>query len=45
MYVSRLTDRNRRNFTNIDVAFQETAYRVTPNALGKPNMPPMRNMS
>ncbi|MDR2704848.1 MAG: AAA family ATPase [Planctomycetaceae bacterium] len=37
MYVSRLTARNWRNFTKIDVAFQETVYLVGPNASGKSN--------
>jgi predicted ATPase len=37
MYVSRLTAQNWRNFTKIDVSFQETAYLVGANASGKSN--------
>ena len=37
MYVSRLTIRNWRNFTKVEVDFQETSYLLGPNASGKSN--------
>lgn len=37
MYISRLALRNWRNFTKVDVTFQETVYLIGPNASGKSN--------
>jgi len=37
MYISRLRVQNWRNFTKLDVSFQETVYLIGPNASGKSN--------
>ena len=38
MYISRLKMRNWRNFTNVDIALNETVYIIGPNASGKSNL-------
>ena len=38
MLISRLTLKNWRNFTNVDVALQQRQFIVGPNASGKSNL-------